>query len=111
MVVFLEPDIFQELRERIVRDFLDIAVLAELKKGRPMSGYDVVGFLNEKFRLVMSSGTVYNTLYALERNSVIEGEQTGKKRVYKLTDKGKERINAILDSYEKIEKVMTSICT
>jgi len=111
MVFLLEPDIFEELRERIVRDFLDIAVLAELKKGRPMSGYDVIGFLNEKFRLVMSSGTVYNTLYALERDGVIEGQQRGKKRVYRLTDKGDGRISAILDSYEKIEKVMTSICT
>lgn len=106
----MEVNIFHELRERIVRDFLDITVLAELKKGRPMSGYDVIGFLNEKFRLVMSSGTVYNTLYALEREGVIEGQQTGKKRVYRLTDKGEERINTILDSYKKIETVVASLC-
>jgi predicted transcriptional regulator len=47
----------------------------------------------------------------LERDGVIEGQQRGKKRVYRLTDKGDGRISAILDSYEKIEKVMTSICT
>ena len=106
----MQPNVFQELRERTIRNFLDIAVLAELKKGHLMSGYDIIGFLNEKFRLMMSSGTVYNTLYALEREGVIEGQLKGKKRVYKLTEKGEDMIDAILDSYEKIETVVASLC-
>lgn len=107
---FLQPKVFRELRERIVRNFLDIAVLAELKKGHLMSGYDVIGFLNDKFHLMMSSGTVYNTLYALEREGVIEGQPMGKRRVYKLTDKGEEMIDTILSSYEQIENVVASLC-
>jgi len=36
---------------------MDIIILAELGN-RPMSGYDVISFIHNKFRLLVSSGTV-----------------------------------------------------
>lgn len=51
---------------------MDIIILAELRN-RPMSGYDVISFIHNKFRLIVSSGTVYSLLYSLERNGLITG--------------------------------------
>lgn len=106
----LEAEIFKELYGRIVRSFMDIVILAELRKSRPMSGYDVLALIHKKFHLLMSSGTVYNVLYTLERKGLIEGMFSRRKRVYKLTDLGKETINIILNAYEKIENFMAILC-
>lgn len=106
----MEAEIFKELHKRIVRSFMDIVILVELRKGRPLSGYDVVAFIHKKFGLLMSSGTVYSTLYALERKGLVEGMCSKRTRVYKLTDLGKETINIILKAYEKIENFMATLC-
>jgi len=37
----LEAEILKKLHERIVKSFMDILILAELRKGRPMSGYEL----------------------------------------------------------------------
>jgi len=75
-----------------------------------MSGYDVIAFINKKFHLLMSSGTVYNILYGLERKGLIKNMLSRRKRVYKLTDKGEKTINIILKSHAKIENFMATLC-
>lgn len=105
----MEAEILNEFHERFVRSFIDILILAELKKRNPMSGYDVITFIHKKFHLLMSSGTVYNILYSLERRELIKSIQTSRKRVYKLTDKGAETINIILKGKEEIKSLMTKL--
>ena len=105
----MEAEILNEFHERFVRSFIDILILAELKKRSPMSGYDVITFIHKKFHLLMSSGTVYNILYSLERRELIKSIQTSRKRVYKLTDKGVETINIILKRKERIQSLMTKL--
>jgi len=105
----LEAEILKEFRERIVRSFIDTLILAELRKGSPMGGYDIIMFIHKKFGLLMSSGTVYNVLYTLERKKLIKSIQSSKKRVYKPTDKGIETINIILNAKEKIQNFMTKL--
>ena len=105
----MEAEILNEFHERFVRSFIDILILAELKKRNPMSGYDVITFIHTKFHLLMSSGTVYNILYSLERRELIKSIQTSRKRVYKLTDKGVETINIILKRKERIQSLMTKL--
>jgi len=61
---------------------MDIIILAELRN-EPMSGYDVISFIHNKFHLLVSSGTVYSLLYSLERNDLIKGTWDKRKRVYK----------------------------
>jgi DNA-binding PadR family transcriptional regulator len=105
----LEAEVLKEFRERFVRSFIDILILAELKKRSPMSGYDVITFIHKKFHLLMSSGTVYTILYGLERRGLIKSIQTSRKRVYKLTDKGVETINIIRKGKERIQSLMTKL--
>ena len=105
----MEAEILKEFHERIVRSFIDIIILAELKKGRPMSGYDVILFINKKFHLLISSGTVYNILYGLERKGLIKSMLSRRKRVYKLTDKGEKTIYIILKAKEKTQSLMATL--
>lgn len=60
--------------------------MAELQNG-PKSGYDIITYIHNKHGFLVSSGTVYSLLYALERNNLIEGIWIDRKRVYKLTPK------------------------
>jgi len=104
----LEGKILKKMHERIIKNFMDIIVLAELRRGS-MSGYDVISFIHNKFHLLVSSGTVYSLLYSLERNGLIEGTWNERKRVYKLTEKGKKTIETILSANDKIKNFITNI--
>jgi DNA-binding PadR family transcriptional regulator len=104
----LEGKILKKMHERIIKNFMDIIILAELRNG-PMSGYDVISFIHNKFHLLVSSGTVYSLLYSLERNGLIEGTWNERKRVYRLTEKGTKTIETILSANDKIRNFITSL--
>jgi len=100
--------VLKNMHRRINKNFLDILVLAELRNG-PLSGYDVIAFIHNKFHLLVSSGTVYSLLYSLERDDLIIGVWNQRKRVYKLTEKGEETIKAIMNANDKIQYLMSSL--
>jgi DNA-binding PadR family transcriptional regulator len=60
------------MHERIIKSFMDIVILAELRNGAPR-GYDVISFIHNRFHLLVSSRTVYSLPYSLERSGLIEG--------------------------------------
>jgi DNA-binding PadR family transcriptional regulator len=80
---------------------MDIFILTELKNN-PMSGYDVISHIHKRFGILMSSGTVYNLMYSLERNGLIKGVQNQRKRLYALTEKGEQNIKIITKANEEI---------
>ena len=100
--------IIKEMHGRIVKNFMDLLIMAELKDS-PMSGYDVISFIHKKFRLLVSSGTVYSLLYSLERDGFIEGKFSNRKRVYALTVKGEETIQTIQEASEQIQTFISNI--
>jgi len=100
--------LLKNMYRRIVRSFLDVLVLAELRNG-PMSGYDVMGFIHDRFSLLMSTGTVYFTLYSLERNGLVSSVSRHRKRVYRLTAKGEKTIKAIMNANDKIRFLMLNL--
>ncbi len=104
----LEGRILKKMHERIIKNFMDIIIMAELRSG-PLSGYDVISYIHNKFHLLVSSGTVYSLLYSLERNGLVEGTWNERKRTYKLTEKGQKTIETILNSNDKIKSFMTSL--
>jgi DNA-binding PadR family transcriptional regulator len=105
----LKSETLEEMQKSMIRNFLDTIILAELRKSSPLSGYDVMDFIHKKFDALISSGTVYSLLYSMERKGLIKSEETGRKRVYRLTDKGRETINTILNSKEKIHMCLGTI--
>ena len=98
----------KRMHGRIIKNFMDVLILAELRK-RSMSGYNVIEFIHNKFGLLVSSGTVYSLLYSLEREKLIEGKWNERKRVYVLTEKGEKTIKAILNANDQIEGFMASL--
>ena len=103
-----EARIIKKMHERIIKSFMDTIVMTELQNG-PISGYDVISFIHNKFGFLASSGTVYSLLYSLERNGLVEGTWIERKRVYKLTEKGSKTILTLLNSQEKIRGFMSTI--
>lgn len=90
----------------MIKNFSDIFILAELRNG-PLSGYDVIEYIHNKFRILVSSGTVYSILYSLEREGLITGNWNQRRRMYTLTPKGEETIKAILSTNDKIECILS----
>lgn len=109
MAYDLEAEVLKKMHGRIVKSFLDILILAKLNRGGPMSGYDVISFIHDRFHLLVSSGTVYSLLYSLERDGLIKGKWVERKRVYTLTGKGQETIKNILSAYGKIQSFMATL--
>ena len=104
----LEGRILKKMHERIIKNFMDIIIMTELRNGS-LSGYDVISYIHNKFNLLVSSGTVYSLLYSLERNGLVEGVWEERKRVYKLTQKGEKTINTLLGASDKIKGFMANI--
>jgi DNA-binding PadR family transcriptional regulator len=101
-------DFSKKMRRRIVRNFLDVLILAEMRKG-PLSGYDVMTFVHDRFRFLLSSGSVYSTLYSLERNELISGALVQRKRVYRLTDKGKAAIRELMNASDETRYLVSGL--
>jgi len=100
--------ITDRLKNRLVKNFFDILILSELKK-TTLSGYDIIGLINEKYDIVMSCGTIYSQLYSLERKGIIKGIQTTKKRIYNITEKGQKDIESISQVRDKIEDLIQTL--
>ena len=103
-----EAKIIKKMHERVIKSFMDTIIMGELQNG-PISGYDVISYIHTKFGFLASSGTVYSLLYSLERNGLVEGIWIERKRIYKLTEKGAQTIQTILNSQDKIKGFMTTV--
>lgn len=104
----MNGQVIKEMHERIVKNFMDILIMTQLKE-TPMSGYDAISFIHKKFRILVSSGTVYSLLYSFERNGLIKGEFNNRKRVYVLTEKGEETIQTIQEANEHIQTFVSNL--
>ena len=100
--------VLKNMHRRIIRNFLDVLILSELRSG-PMSGYDFIAYINDKFHLLLSSGSVYSILYSLERQGLITGVQNQRRRVYRLTERGAQTIKAIVDANSNLGHHMSML--
>jgi DNA-binding PadR family transcriptional regulator len=105
----LQSKILMEMHRRMIKDFLDIIILARLRNAKLLSGYEIMGLIHQKFGFLISSGTVYSLLYSMERKGLIKGELTDGKRIYVLTDQGKGVIDDILGSKEELLKFVRTL--
>lgn len=103
-----ETKLIKELNQRVIKNFLDIIIMAKLRKG-VLSGYDAMSFIHRKYNVRVSSGTLYALLYSLERNGLIEGMLTERKRLYKLTEKGVKTIETILHTNNGVKVLMNTL--
>jgi DNA-binding PadR family transcriptional regulator len=85
-------------RHRVRRGDVRSAILA-LLDDRPMHGYEMITELDERTggRWRPSAGSIYPTLQLLEDEGLVTAEEVEGRKVYALTDSGKE---AVPDSAE-----------
>lgn len=96
-----EAKLIRKIHKRLIKSNLDIILLAELRT-KKLSGYDAISFIQSKYSYLISSGTVYSLIYSLERDGFVEGFWDERKRIYKLTEKGTDAIETILNADNKI---------
>ena len=47
----VKTEVLKEIRKRVVKSFLDVIILANLKDGgAPMGGYDVISFIKKELK-------------------------------------------------------------
>jgi DNA-binding PadR family transcriptional regulator len=80
-------------RHRVRRGDVRSAILA-LLDDRPMHGYEMITELEERTggRWRPSAGSIYPTLQLLEDEGLVKAEQVDDKRVFSLTEAGKEAV-------------------
>ncbi|MBS7657803.1 MAG: PadR family transcriptional regulator [Candidatus Bathyarchaeia archaeon] len=87
----------KEWRERFVKTNLDLIILRLLKE-KPRWGYEINLEIRNRFKVYLSAGTLYPLLHSLENKGYIEGawkpEGGREKRIYKITLKGEEFLEA-----------------
>jgi len=92
---------YESFRQRIVKSFIDILILMELEKS-PLTGYSLIGLINNKFMIFVSPGTIYNSLHSLEAKDLVKGFWKDKKRIYIISSRGKEFLKVIRSHKKEI---------
>lgn len=82
---------------------LKMVILYFLKK-RPMNGYELIKEIEEYFEsdYAPSPGVIYPALRSLEERGFVEKSLIGSKKVYVLTDKGREYVQKEEDRIEEL---------
>src|SRR5215472_4701628 len=84
--------------------------LLKLLDEEPRHGYDVIRLLQDKFLGVYSPspGTIYPRLARLEEEGLVTHEVIDGKKVYKITDAGREELNRRLDDLADLEDELSA---
>jgi len=83
--------------------------LLKLLDEAPRHGYEVIRLLQDRFMGVYSPspGTIYPRLARLEEEGLVTHDEVDGKKVYRITDKGREEINARFDDLAELEEELT----
>jgi len=84
--------------------------LLKLLDEAPRHGYDVIRLLQDRFLGVYSPspGTIYPRLARLEEEGLVTHDVVEGKKVYKITDKGREELNRRLDDLADLEEELSA---
>jgi len=80
--------------------------LLKLLDDAPKHGYEVIRLLQDRFMGVYapSPGTIYPRLARLEEEGLVTHDEVDGRKVYKITDKGREEIRARMDDLAELEQ-------
>jgi DNA-binding PadR family transcriptional regulator len=84
--------------------------LLKLLDESPRHGYEVIRLLQDRFMGVYapSPGTIYPRLARLEEEGLVTHDETAGRKVYRITDKGREELHARLDDLNELEEEITA---
>ncbi len=90
-------------------------VILKLLEEKPMHGYEVMKALEEQTLgcYKPSPGTVYPTLQWLEDEGLVKSEEVGGKKVYAITDTGREFLeenkSTVEDIFDRVEDIIDTV--
>jgi CheY-like chemotaxis protein len=87
----------QEVVEAIVRKSLEPLVLSIM--GKPMSGFDIVHEINNRYNVLIPQSRIYSILYELQQQGVLEIKTSGKSKLYCPSEKGKTYIRQKVNEF------------
>lgn len=80
-----------------------IYILTVLKRG-PNYAWDLPSIIEKEFGFRPGNITPYRVLYLLEEQGMVKSDLEERRRVYKITAKGKEELNKVKEFYQSILK-------
>jgi two-component system, response regulator PdtaR len=90
----------QSIIDEVVKKSLEPVVLSMLNK--PISGYDIVHEIHNRYNVLIPQARVYTLLYDLEKNGYLDIRVSGKSKLYCPTDKGRTFVNQKLNEYKLV---------
>jgi CheY-like chemotaxis protein/DNA-binding PadR family transcriptional regulator len=88
----------QATLEEVVKKSLEPVVLSLLS--RPVSGYDIVREIHDRYRVLIPQARIYTLLYDLEKGGYLVVKASGKSKLYTPTEKGKRHIRQKLSEFK-----------
>jgi DNA-binding PadR family transcriptional regulator len=84
--------------------------LLKLLDEAPRHGYEVIRLLQDRFLGVYapSPGTIYPRLARLEEEGLVTHDEANGRKVYRITEKGREELHARLDDLAELEDEITA---
>lgn len=104
-----QPSDLKRICTQIVKDFLEITALFRLESVYIATGYDFMKYIQRKYHVSIGAGRAYSTLYALERQGYVKGEQKSTRRVFSITPEGQAQIRTVTKNRDFIMGLVVSL--
>jgi len=88
----------QAIIDDVVKKSLEPVVLSLL--GKPVSGYDIVHEIHNRYHVLIPQARIYTYLYDLEKKGVLTMKTSGKSKLYSPTEAGKKYIETRLNEFK-----------
>ena len=92
---------FERLRKSNTIENLWIYILSLLKK-RSIYGWEIPKVIEKNFGFKPGKITPYRVLYRLEKTGFVKSEIKDRKKIYQITQKGKEELKKVKNFYKEI---------
>ena len=94
---------FNRLKKSNTIDNLWMYILSLLKK-REIYGWEIPFLIEKEFNFKPGKITPYRVLYRLEKEGFVKSKMAERRRVYKITEKGKKELELAKNFYGEILK-------
>ena len=95
----------QSTIEDVVKKLLEPVILSHLD--RPISGFDLVHEIHNRYHVLVPQARVYTFLYELQSLGYLEMKMSGKSKLYYPTDAGKKYIRQRLNEFKSVFQLIT----
>ena len=104
----MKNKIHNNIRERLLKVFLDMAILARLED-KNMNGYEITILFVKSYGIAVSTSAAYSKLYEMERNGLVKGNYSKRSRIYEITEKGKITLEDFRNNIEDIQPFIKTL--